>query len=48
LVLNLLGDAAKPRPADVVLLSLALSLAMGSAPIQGRDVFTDFLDGIAP
>lgn len=48
LVLNLLGDAAKPRPADVVLLSFALSLAMGSAPIQGRDVFTDFLDGIAP
>lgn len=48
LVLNLLGDAANPRPADVVPLSFALSLAMGSAPIQGRDVFADFLDGIAP
>jgi hypothetical protein len=48
LVLNLLGDVTKPRPADVVLMSFALSLAMGGAPIRGRDIFADFIDGIAP
>jgi hypothetical protein len=48
LVLNLLGDAAKPRPAGVVLLSFALSLAMGSTPVDQRDVFSEFIDGISP
>lgn len=48
LVLNLLGEAEKPRPANMVLLSFALSLAMGSTPVNRRDVFSDFIDGISP
>jgi len=48
LVLNLLGDVQRPRAPDVALLGFALAVGMGSPPERGQDLFSDFLDGIAP